>query len=292
MKTIDLNQFYNDLKKRIQILEKYIEYQNEFLADKEFHQNFEIQLKVDEELYNAKKQAEDYTPNSKAQERIKTIEDELNYISLLELPILEKLSIENKLLRELETLQFGFSETEITEAALNYYSNDEENFLTTFKMQQNDATLMIIYSHFEYTLKQLYEEFKNKKYISIHYYELGGDTILQCKKYLTKFCNVNKCVFESSYWHFLDTMRILRNAIVHNNNYLKKEVINSTPYFQDELKKLQNIEDLVLEKDKEENFIFLNFSTKLSVLFLENILRFYGDLENVYLSNERKRMYN
>ena len=72
------------------------------------------------------------------------------------------------------------------------------------------------------------------------------------RKYLTKFCNVNDHVFKSQDWKFLDTMRKIRNSIVHNANdisFLLREDVKLIET-QQYLLEISNVDGVIMRDSK------------------------------------------
>ena len=123
---------------------------------------------------------------------------------------------DSPLISELEFLENGYWETEIAAQSYNnYYEYSENNFTAMFELYTSRATLMLVYSIFEFYLKALYDILPKNELK-----KLGRrPNVAQMKEALEKNCGIEKSILDSSYWHFLDTIRSLRNLIIHNNGY-------------------------------------------------------------------------
>lgn len=89
---------------------------------------------------------------------------------------------------------------------------------STFPDIQNKMTLVILFSVFEGMIKTTCTEIGNALRTPISYSDLRGPLIPQCMKFLTKFCGVNQSLFGNQGWQKIDSIRIIRNAIVHNES--------------------------------------------------------------------------
>ena len=169
------------------------------------------------------------------------------------------------------------------EAGTNFEEDPEELNISSFMLIQNNFTLVLIYSFFENQLKRLCNILGKKA--PIHYYDLKGDATVQCEKFLTKFCKVESFIFGQIHWQFLDTIRVLRNQIIHNNPHyfsvLTEKVLNST----DKEYIRRNLEEII----QTENFLKTEYNNsdyyiRLSDTFLLKIINyieiFFSDLEN------------
>lgn len=174
------------------------------------------------------------------------------------------------------------------EAGTNFEEDPEELNISSFMLIQNNFTLVLIYSFFENQLKRLCNILGKKA--PIHYYDLKGDATVQCEKFLTKFCKVESFIFEQIHWQFLDTIRVLRNQIIHNNpdyfSVLTKKVLNSTDkeYIRRNLEEIIQTENFLRTEDDN------NYCIRLSDTFLLKVINyieiFFSDLEN-YVQKKR-----
>ena len=122
----------------------------------------------------------------------------------------------------------------------------------------------------------------------IHYYDLKGDATVQCGKFLTKFCKVESFIFEQIHWQFLDSIRVLRNQIIHNNPHyfsvLTEEVLNrfnrpDKEYIHRNLEEIIQTENfLKTEYNNSDYYIRLSDTFLLKVINYMEI--FFSDLEN------------
>lgn len=158
----------------------------------------------------------------------------------------------------------------------------------SFMIIQNNTTLVLIYSFFENQLKRLCDILGENA--PIHYYDLKGEVTVQCEKFLTKFCKVESFIFEQIHWQFLDTIRVLRNQIIHNNpdyfSVLTKKVLNSIDkeYIRRNLEEIIQTENFLRTEDDNDYCIRLSDTFLLKVINYIEI--FFSDLEN-YVQKKR-----
>ena len=281
--TTRIEEFFSMFRGGTEILKQYIDYQKKFTDGEEAIIEKKKNEIIEKELENYQK---NYEENKNNPERIKRIQELQNEIDLLtkdkegEEKILGICKAQ-RLYHELLWLQ-GEAEFMI-EAGTNFEEDPEELNISSFMLIQNNFTLVLIYSFFENQLKRLCNILGKKA--PIHYYDLKGDATVQCEKFLTKFCKVESFIFGQIHWQFLDTIRVLRNQIIHNNPHyfsvLTEKVLNST----DKEYIRRNLEEII----QTENFLKTEYNNsdyyiRLSDTFLLKIINyieiFFSDLEN------------
>lgn len=171
----------------------------------------------------------------------------------------------------------------------DFFEDDPEELnISSFMLIQNNFTLVLIYSFFENQLKRLCNILGENA--PIHYYDLKGEVTVQCEKFLTKFCKVESFIFEQIHWQFLDTIRVLRNQIIHNNpdyfSVLTKKVLNSIDkeYIRRNLEEIIQTENFLRTEDDNDYCIRLSDTFLLKVINYIEI--FFSDLEN-YVQKKR-----
>jgi|LSQX01.3.fsa_nt_gb hypothetical protein len=95
---------------------------------------------------------------------------------------------------------------------------------STFPDIQNKMTVIISFSLFEGILKSTCLTLAKALNSPIDYYELSGDLFSQCKIFLTKFCGISTELFGSQLWQKIDSIRLIRNGIVHNNSEVSEKL--------------------------------------------------------------------
>lgn len=142
----------------------------------------------------------------------------------------EKKSIEQKFNKDTMNL------TE--EERRNYYDwNSEDYFLidAVFKTISLYSFIAIFYSYIEnslntlcnaeYTDRKLLYEKEGKPSFNIRYSDMNGEGIQRAKLYLNKVIGIDLHVNEKP-WSEINTLRIIRNAIVHNEGYASDNIEN------------------------------------------------------------------
>jgi len=161
-----INKFLEQLNFRLSILEKFIEYQNKFFKEIENYFEQEANDFGEKQVRELKEKYKDYIPSNKQQEKIQKNNDELRKIKGIKDQVLMQ-----KLLVESDFLSQGYSEMYTRMQAINnYYEYFDYRFLFTFKQQQNDAILLLIYAYFEHSLKQLCIELNHNNLIFLKQY--------------------------------------------------------------------------------------------------------------------------
>lgn len=261
-----INKFLEQLNFRLSILEKFIEYQNKFFKKMENYFEQEANDFGEKQVRELKEKYKDYIPSNKQQEKIQKNNDELHKIKGIKDQVLMQ-----KLLVESDFLSQGYSEMYTRMQAINnYYEYSDYRFLFTFKQQQNDAILLLIYAYFEHSLKQLCIELNHNNLIFLKQYTKKS------KEYLIKYCKVNSNVFKTKYWNFLNIIRKLRNHITHNNS----EVKSINPLTKKEIEMLTKFEGIEISSDNnnKENKYFINLSDSFLLKVIDSIRKFYTSI--------------
>ena len=287
--TAKIEEFFSMFRGGTETLKQYIDYQKKFtereeaIVEKRKNEILENQL----ENYQT-----NYDENKDNPDRIKRKQELQSEIDLLTKDkegeeIILGICKAQRLYDELRWLQ-GDGEY-LIENGGSFEEDPEELNISSFTIIQNNTTLVLIYSFFENQLKRLCNILGKKA--PIHYYDLKGDATVQCEKFLTKFCKVESFIFGQIHWQFLDTIRVLRNQIIHNNPHyfsvLTEKVLNST----DKEYIRRNLEEII----QTENFLKTEYNNsdyyiRLSDTFLLKIINyieiFFSDLEN-YVQKKR-----
>ncbi len=290
---MNLNDLFRKPEASISIVENYILKQNEFLQ-KEIA---EINKTEEDDNYKAIADA-----NLRSQldlhdhdvEKRTKIEDLRIKISLLENANASKENISLNDLQELsnlyiqlERLEDGFSETDIMMNNAHLAHSKRDYLAGEFSSIQQNNNLVLVYSQFETSLSEICATLKHKLKIPIYANELQGTGIEVYKKYLTKFCFINSDFFKSKNWYYLDTVRLIRNSIVHEGNNISR--------LQREDSKLVNAQICLEEiKDLEGITIMQNrmFSTspEFVLQYIDQVKIFYLELR-IQLAKNRKLFY-
>ena len=262
---MNLELFLDSLKKHIEIFRNYIKSQREFIKEEEKRFNQLARKSVAKEIVHAKKEAEGYQPNSEQQKEIEEKKKLLDQY-FKENDLINNFDFEinfqiDCLTCELEHLENGYSETEITTHIYNnYYEFSESNFTAMFEQYSSKATLILVYSIFEFYLKTLcinlgakVEELKN---------------IDNMKDYLKE----EKLTFNTPYWCFLNIVKDLRNCIVHHNS-----IANNMNNYKN-IRRIASTSKITLHKDKKGNTHIVRLSEDFFTMTFENILKFFEDL--------------
>ena len=129
-----------------------------------------------------------------------------------------------------------------------------------FEQYSSKATLILVYSIFEFYLKTLcinlgakVEELKN---------------IDNMKDYLKE----EKLTFNTPYWCFLNIVKDLRNCIVHHNS-----IANNMNNYKN-IRRIASTSKITLHKDKKGNTHIVRLSEDFFTMTFENILKFFEDL--------------
>ena len=287
--TAKIEEFFSMFRGGPETLKQYIDYQKKFTEREEAIVEKRKNEIIENQLENYQK---NYEENKDNPERIKRIQELQSEIDLLTKDkegeeIILGICKAQRLYDELRWLQ-GDGEY-LIENGGSFEEDPEELNISSFTIIQNNTTLVLIYSFFENQLKRLCNILGKKA--PIHYYDLKGDATVQCEKFLTKFCKVESFIFGQIHWQFLDTIRVLRNQIIHNNPHyfsvLTEKVLNST----DKEYIRRNLEEII----QTENFLKTEYNNsdyyiRLSDTFLLKIINyieiFFSDLEN-YVQKKR-----
>lgn len=261
-----INKFLEQLNFHLSILEKFIEYQNKFFKEMENYFEQEANNFGEKQVRELKGKYKNYNPSDEQQEKIQRNKNELDKIK----GIKDQVSMQ-KLLVESDFLSQGYSEMYTRMQAINnYYEYSDYRFLYTFKQQQNDAILLLIYGYFEHSLKQLCVELNHNDLIFL------GEYLKETKEYLINYCKVNSNAFKTKYWIFLNIIRKLRNYIVHNNS----EVKSINPLTEKEIEMLTKFEGIEISSDNnnKKNKYFINLSDSFLLKIIDNIRKFYTSI--------------
>ena len=288
--TARIEEFFSMFRGGTETLKQYIDYQKKFIDGKEAIIEKRKNEIIENELENYQK---NYEENKDNPERIKRIQELQNEIDLLtkdkeEEEIILGICKAQRLYDELRWLQ-GDGEY-LIENGGSFEEDPEELNISSFTIIQNNTTLVLIYSFFENQLKRLCNILGKKA--PIHYYDLKGDATVQCEKFLTKFCKVESFIFGQIHWQFLDTIRVLRNQIIHNNPHyfsvLTEKVLKNSidkEYIHKNLEEIIQTENfLKTEYNNSDYYIRLSDTFLLKVINYMEI--FFSDLEN-YVQKKR-----
>jgi hypothetical protein len=273
---MDLQEFLDNFKSHTDILQNYVKSQKDFIEEEKNRFNQLAWEYVDKELASAKKQAEGYKPNSEQLKRIEEIKNLLDqnkpdqYTTKEE--ILANILRDSPLISELEFLENGYWETEIAAQSYNnYYEYSENNFTAMFELYTSRATLMLVYSIFEFYLKALYDILPKNELK-----KLGRrPNVAQMKEALEKNCGIEKSILDSSYWHFLDTIRSLRNLIIHNNGIIKSKEVDE---FNRKTATVADKINLLKDDNGDTHIIIIELSEAFFGMTIENMLKFFEEI--------------
>ena len=169
------------------------------------------------------------------------------------------------------------------------YDNDiQAQYINIYNEQRSylQGEFSSVYSQLEISLKEICGELKKELNLPIYVGELKGDDMQSVSKYLTKFCGVSGNLFSSSDWKFLDTMRKVRNSIVHNANdisFLLREDVKLVET-QNYLLEMNNIDGVTIRESK----IFITSSTLVEQT-IEKIKSFYFSLRMELAKHRRNK---
>lgn len=266
---MELEEFLENIKQHITTLQNYIKSQKEFIAEEEKRFDQLAWDSVTQELTRAKKHTEGYQPNS---EQLNKIEEKKKLLDqyLKEDERANSFEI-GCLTYELEHLENGYSESEITEQIYNsYYEFAKNNFTAMFEQYTGKATLMLVYSVFELYLKKMCVVLG-----SISHKKVYNFKIRECIKYLIYDCKVKKSIFNANalHWQVLNTIKNLRDLIVHNNS-----IVNSKKL--DKINKIKTTfaDKITLYNDKNGDVHIIYFSEEFFTMTLENIVKFFEEI--------------
>ncbi|WP_314271314.1 hypothetical protein [Capnocytophaga sputigena] len=260
---MNLDQFLDNLKKHLDILREYVKSQNKFISEEEERFDKLAWKSAATQVALAKKRAENYRPNSIQQKRIAEIKKLLNQYHKDSEIKPNELSL---LMTELEYLENGYSENDITIQTYNsYYEFSENNFTAMFAIYNQRGTLILTYSIIEFYLNTLYKILSKKN-------TKKNSKVEKVKNQLEKDCKVERKLLDSTYWDSLDIIRILRNYIVHNEGIFSKS--------NEDVKKIKKLKDkITLFEDKKSGATYIiALSEDFFTMTFENILKFFEDL--------------
>ena len=260
---MNLDQFLDNLKKHLDILREYVKSQNKFISEEEERFDKLAWKSAATQVALAKKRAENYRPNSIQQKRIAEIKKLLDQYHKDSEIKTNELSL---LMTELEYLENGYSENDITIQTYNsYYEFSENNFTAMFAIYNQRGTLILTYSIIEFYLNTLYKILSKKN-------TKKNSKVEKVKNQLEKDCKVERKLLDSTYWDSLDIIRILRNYIVHNEGIFSKS--------NEDVKKIKKLKDkITLFEDKKSGATYIiALSEDFFTMTFENILKFFEDL--------------
>ena len=260
---MNLDQFLDNLKKHLDILREDVKSQNKFISEEEERFDKLAWKSAATQVALAKKRAENYRPNSIQQKRIAEIKKLLNQYHKDSEIKPNELSL---LMTELEYLENGYSENDITIQTYNsYYEFSENNFTAMFAIYNQRGTLILTYSIIEFYLNTLYKILSKKN-------TKKNSKVEKVKNQLEKDCKVERKLLDSTYWDSLDIIRILRNYIVHNEGIFSKS--------NEDVKKIKKLKDkITLFEDKKSGATYIiALSEDFFTMTFENILKFFEDL--------------
>ena len=283
--TARIEEFFSMFRGGTETLKQYINYQKKFIDGEEAIIEKKRNEIIERRIEKYRKDYEENKNNPERERQLQEISDKIEELSKESETAFLKPEVQ-LLYQKLVMLQ---GEGEHLIETEDFFEDDPEELnISSFMLIQNNFTLVLIYSFFENQLKRLCNILGKKA--PIHYYDLKGDATVQCEKFLTKFCKVENFIFEQIHWQFLDTIRVLRNQIIHNNpdyfSVLTKKVLNST----DKEYIRRNLEEII----QTENFLRTendnDYCIRLSDTFLLKIINyieiFFSDLEN-YVQKKR-----
>lgn len=285
-----LQLYFAEMQESLKTLKTYIEYQNKFLDTELASQKEDLETKI-KEIEKRHKENPEKPLNIDSFIRLQNIEIEIqeNGRKIQELQdegysfndeILKKFLLKNSnLIREKEKLEGNFEFDEKEEAINNHYSNEITiYFESTFPSIQNNSTLILLYSHFENSLKKLCLFLGNEFTTPIKYYDLQGDDMIKCENFLIKLCRIREDIFTQSLWQEIDVIRRLRNSAVHRHNSIKNiitERLSEAPIIIKNFEKIKGFE--VLSDQNDIKFFILQ--SDFLEYFLRHIESFYGVIE-------------
>ena len=130
---------------------------------------------------------------------------------------------------------------------------------------------MLVYSIFEFYLKVLYDILPKNEVK-----KLGRrPNVAQMKEALEKNCGIEKSILDSSYWHFLDTIRSLRNLIIHNNGIIKSKEVDE---FNRKTATVADKINLLKDDNGDTHIIIIELSEAFFGMTIENMLKFFEEI--------------
>ena len=283
--TARIEEFFSMFRGGTETLKQYINYQKKFIDGEEAIIEKKRNEIIERRIEKYRKDYEENKDNPERERQLQEITDKIEELSKESETAFLKPEVQ-LLYQKLVMLQ---GEGEHLIETEDFFEEDPEELnILSFTIIQNNTTLVLIYSFFENQLKRLCNILGKKA--PIHYYDLKGDATVQCEKFLTKFCKVESFIFEQIHWQFLDTIRVLRNQIIHNNpdyfSVLTKKVLNSIDkeYIRRNLEEIIQTENFLRTEDDNDYCIRLSDTFLLKVINYIEI--FFSDLEN-YVQKKR-----
>jgi len=283
--TARIEEFFSMFRGGTETLKQYINYQKKFIDGEEAIIEKKRNEIIERRIEKYRKDYEENKNNPERERQLQEISDKIEELSKESETAFLKPEVQ-LLYQKLVMLQ---GEGEHLIETEDFFEDDPEELnISSFMLIQNNFTLVLIYSFFENQLKRLCNILGKKA--PIHYYDLKGDATVQCEKFLTKFCKVESFIFEQIHWQFLDTIRVLRNQIIHNNpdyfSVLTKKVLNSIDkeYIRRNLEEIIQTENFLRTEDDNDYCIRLSDTFLLKVINYIEI--FFSDLEN-YVQKKR-----
>lgn len=283
--TARIEEFFSMFRGGTETLKQYIDYQKKFIDGEEAIIEKKRNEIIERRIEEYRKDYEENKNNPERERQLQEISDKIEELSKESETAFLKPEVQ-LLYQKLVMLQ---GEGEHLIETEDFFEEDPEELnISSFMLIQNNFTLVLIYSFFENQLKRLCGILGKKA--PIHYYDLKGDATVQCEKFLTKFCKVESFIFEQIHWQFLDTIRVLRNQIIHNNpdyfSVLTKKVLNSIDkeYIRRNLEEIIQTENFLRTEDDNDYCIRLSDTFLLKVINYIEI--FFSDLEN-YVQKKR-----
>lgn len=121
--------------------------------------------------------------------------------------------------------------------------------------------LINIYSLVDFWLKEICNQHKNRKNLSLGYNDIKGKNDLHVfQKYLIKVAGIDLTSVQNSYKH-LDDLRVVRNKFIHNGGH----VINENEKVK--ISSIVGISIFISEIDIEDSFIFNSLDKAKTYLF-------------------------
>lgn len=283
--TARIEEFFSMFRGGTETLKQYINYQKKFIDGEEAIIEKKRNEIIERRIEKYRKDYEENKDNPEREKQLQEITDKIEELSKESETAFLKLEVQ-LLYQKLVMLQ---GEGEHLIETEDFFEDDPEELnISSFMLIQNNFTLVLIYSFFENQLKRLCDILGENA--PIHYYDLKGEVTVQCEKFLTKFCKVENFIFEQIHWQFLDTIRVLRNQIIHNNpdyfSVLTKKVLNSIDkeYIRRNLEEIIQTENFLRTEDDNDYCIRLSDTFLLKVINYIEI--FFSDLEN-YVQKKR-----
>lgn len=277
--TTRIEEFFSTFRGGTETLKQYINYQKKFIDGEEAIIEKKRNEIIERRIEEYRKDYEENKNNPERERQLQEISDKIEELSKESETAFLKPEVQ-LLYQKLVMLQ---GEGEHLIETEDFFEEDPEKLNPlSFMIIQNNTTLVLIYSFFENQLKRLCDILGENA--PIHYYDLKGEVTVQCEKFLTKFCKVENFIFEQIHWQFLDTIRVLRNQIIHNNpdyfSVLTKKVLNSTDkeYIRKNLEEIIQTENFLRTENDNDYCIRLSDTFLLKVINYMEI--FFSDLEN------------